>query len=397
MFEGLLSGLLGPMDEHKRNAFLMAAAQALQSKGGTGNAIGSALQGGLLGYQSSRGLEDKRKEEEQQREMRTMQMEQMRRANADQAAIGGVYSRNTMPGNLAPNDDEGNPMPAAPQGINVEGLKSGLLASGPAGLREYANVQGMFKKEQPKYHVVGNALVPEPQSGQAQSQPAYTAPEKPDGPKKGQIREIKSGGNLHTYEFDGKQWQKIASAPQFKPDEPTKPPQGYEPDPARPGALRFVVGGPADPAGGKPTDTERVAAGYASRMQSAEKIMSPIEQTSGKPGVRESILTGFGRPGEALANALPEISGGRSADRQSYRQAQEDWVRAKLRKESGAVIADQEMDREIRTYFPQIGDTPQVIKQKASSRKVAVDAMRTGAGPVMPPNVDDLLRKYGVR
>jgi hypothetical protein len=161
-----------------------------------------------------------------------------------------------------------------------------------------------------------------------------------------------------------------------------KPPAGYRF--AGDGALEIIPGGPADPKSGKATDTERVAAGYASRMQAAEKIMTPLESSAGKPGVRESALAGMGKTGETMANALPEIMGGRSADRQSYRQAQEDWVRAKLRKESGAVIADPEMDREIRTYFPQIGDTPQVIAQKAASRQVAADAMRTAAGPTIP-------------
>ena len=54
--------------------------------------------------------------------------------------------------------------------------------------------------------------------------------------------------------------------------------------------------------------------------------------------------------------------------------------RAKLRKESGAVIADEEMDREIRVYFPQLGDSTAVISQKRDSRKVAQDAMIRSAG-----------------
>jgi hypothetical protein len=64
-----------------------------------------------------------------------------------------------------------------------------------------------------------------------------------------------------------------------------------------------------------------------------------------------------------------------------HRQAQEDWVRAKLRKESGAVIADEEMEREIATYFPKPGDTPQVIKQKAKARETAIQGMKKAAGP----------------
>jgi hypothetical protein len=156
--------------------------------------------------------------------------------------------------------------------------------------------------------------------------------------------------------------------------------------------LEFIPGGPSDPAAGKATDTERMASGYYDRMAAAEKVMKPIEKTAGKPGLREAAMTSFGA--ETAANALPEIMGGRSPERQSYRQAQEDWVRAKLRKESGAVIADTEMDREIRTYFPQVGDGKKVVEQKAAARKVAQNAMRTSAGPVASPGVDDLLDKY---
>jgi hypothetical protein len=65
---------------------------------------------------------------------------------------------------------------------------------------------------------------------------------------------------------------------------------------------------------------------------------------------------------------------------QLYRQAQEDWVRSKLRRESGAVIGEDEMAREIQVYFPQPGDTPAVIEQKRQARAVAVTAMRQAAG-----------------
>ncbi len=176
MLDGLLSGIFGEMTDEKRQGLLAAAAAMMQSRGNAGQAAGAGLQHGLLGYQTARGLTDRRAEEAQMREMRAMQMEQMKRANADQAAVSGVYSRNTMPGNLTPNDDEGNPMPAAPQGLNLEGLKSGLLGAGPAGLREYSTIQSMFKKEEPKYHVVGNALVPEPAARGQSSTPAYQGP-----------------------------------------------------------------------------------------------------------------------------------------------------------------------------------------------------------------------------
>ena len=134
-------------------------------------------------------------------------------------------------------------------------------------------------------------------------------------------------------------------------------------------------------AGKGPTEGERISSGYANRMIASERIMEGLtnpeltkQPITGKPGVVESMAATVPLVGKLGSNVA------RSAERQKYRQAQEDWVRAKLRKESGAVIADEEMDREIRVYFPQLADTPQVIAQKRASRKVAQDAMIQSAG-----------------
>jgi len=60
-----------------------------------------------------------------------------------------------------------------------------------------------------------------------------------------------------------------------------------------------------------------------------------------------------------------------------------------LRKESGAAIGKEEMESEYRTYFPQTGEGPGVIAQKAEARRVATEAMRLNAGaqyrPYVPP------------
>ncbi len=164
------------------------------------------------------------------------------------------------------------------------------------------------------------------------------------------------------------------------------------------GDMREVPYGPAEQT--KPTDTERLAKGYHSRMEASEAILNKVGQA------------GFPTVGTNVAGAIPGV--GAYAERnamtpaqQQYRQAQEDWVRAKLRKESGAVIGKDEMDREISVYFPQPGDSPEVITQKSEARAVAIQAMRDAAGPAIPrapamhsgvpagkPNVDDLVKKY---
>jgi hypothetical protein len=156
-------------------------------------------------------------------------------------------------------------------------------------------------------------------------------------------------------------------------------PAGYEPDPAKPGAVRPIAGGPADV--DKSSDTERVASGYANRMIESGKILADLEKKGvGKPEILETMASaGYGEIGKVASNLA------RSPERQRYRQAQEDWVRAKLRKESGAVIADDEMDREIRVYFPQIGDDAKTVAQKAVSRAQAEQGMINAAGRAYKP------------
>jgi hypothetical protein len=119
------------------------------------------------------------------------------------------------------------------------------------------------------------------------------------------------------------------------------------------------------------TEAERGAAGYLGRMEAAEENL-----TGAKP-------LNFAK--QQGLNRAPGLTNFTLTDKeQVVRQQQEDWVRAKLRKESGAVIGDEEMAREIRTYFPQSGDSQAVLKQKAQSRAQALEQMRTGAGKVKP-------------
>ena len=132
----------------------------------------------------------------------------------------------------------------------------------------------------------------------------------------------------------------------------------------------------------RPTEGESNAAGFAQRMERSQDVISGLPAGS-QPGVRA-----------AVAGSLPVIGGvaqrrAMTAEQQQYKQAADDWIRAKLRKESGAVIGEDEMRKEYETYFPQIGEGPEVIRQKEQARAIATGAMRTSAGrayqPYVPP------------
>jgi hypothetical protein len=143
--------------------------------------------------------------------------------------------------------------------------------------------------------------------------------------------------------------------------------------------------------GGKPTESEQKAAGFAQRMELSNQLIKDIEdkvstqQLAGKdvgtmyPTARTQALSNIPLVGGYLENI------GSSTQQQLYRQAQENWVRANLRKESGAVIGTDEMKDEIKTYFPQPGDKPEKIAQKALAREVTQNAMKTAAGKSYVP------------
>lgn len=132
------------------------------------------------------------------------------------------------------------------------------------------------------------------------------------------------------------------------------------------------------PSTGRPkvTADNQNAAGFYDRMKHAETLLGDYSPDFKDFASVGSVLGG-GAVTSTLANQVMSEKG------QSYYQAAADWVRAKLRKESGAAIGKDEMLNEIRTYFPIPGDTPEVIDQKRQAREIAVSSMHRTAGPAL--------------
>jgi hypothetical protein len=118
----------------------------------------------------------------------------------------------------------------------------------------------------------------------------------------------------------------------------------------------------------KPTDTEYATGIYADRMTNAGKIIEGLEGEG--TSLKDSFLNGL-----PLGNYM--VSG----DYQKFDQAQRDFINAVLRRESGAVISDEEFANARKQYLPQPGDTPEVLEQKRLNRQIAIDGMRRAAGP----------------
>ncbi|MFA3592202.1 hypothetical protein KWE47_03545 [Acinetobacter baumannii] len=143
--------------------------------------------------------------------------------------------------------------------------------------------------------------------------------------------------------------------------------------------------------GGGMTEQQSKDALFGARMQQSNSIINQLE----KSDVSRTLLSRAPIVGEGLSNVLPSFLGGANPQQQQYMQAQRDFINAVLRKESGAVIADSEFENAQKQYFPQIGDSPAVIQQKAKNRQLAVDMIINGSGKVGQENIQKATQQQG--
>ncbi len=122
-----------------------------------------------------------------------------------------------------------------------------------------------------------------------------------------------------------------------------------------------------------PSGEESNAAGFLVRMKDATKLLDTFEG-QGKPNIGTSVSSSIPLVGGYLERSA------QTKEQQQYKNAALAWIRAKLRKESGAAIGKAEAEQEYQNYFPVVGDTKEVIAQKRSLRQSAMDEMRISSG-----------------
>jgi hypothetical protein len=160
-------------------------------------------------------------------------------------------------------------------------------------------------------------------------------------------------------------------------------PEGFAYVPKAPGGVAMPVMGAGGQqlkgiSGGKPTEGETNAAGFAQRMELSNSIINSLPAGS-QPGAMTRTLETIPFVGGVAARS------GQSVQTQQFDQAAQDWIRAKLRKESGAAIGVDEARQEYATYFPVVGDSPEKIAQKAEARRVVTLGMQKSAGKAYEP------------
>lgn len=114
------------------------------------------------------------------------------------------------------------------------------------------------------------------------------------------------------------------------------------------------------------TEGERTAQGFYQRMKNSNDILTSLENDP--KGYNTSQVS------------ISPIERLKSEQRKKYETAQRDWAMANLRKESGAAIGQDEIQQQLSTYFPQAGDSREVIRQKQIMRDQLNKNMANSAG-----------------
>ncbi|MBS0529759.1 MAG: hypothetical protein JSS22_10265 [Proteobacteria bacterium] len=137
---------------------------------------------------------------------------------------------------------------------------------------------------------------------------------------------------------------------------------------------------------GKMTQDQGKAATMTDRMADANTVLTKNENINDtKAGYAGGVLANVPVPGVGKFSDTSLYNYFASPARQQNIQAQRNFVNAVLRQESGAAINQSEFENAQRQYFPQPGDTSQVIEQKRQNRIRAMQGMAREAGPRYQP------------
>lgn len=129
--------------------------------------------------------------------------------------------------------------------------------------------------------------------------------------------------------------------------------------------------------GKPPTEAERKAATLLQRLNfSLNQLQTAVKESpsAASPKVATETLRRLPLIGEVAANAATP------AERQRVESAQLDILDAALTLGTGAAYTREQLEGYRKAYFPQIGDTPSAIRDKAARLDNVINAARIAAG-----------------
>jgi hypothetical protein len=148
----------------------------------------------------------------------------------------------------------------------------------------------------------------------------------------------------------------------------------------RSGTARQVLDSQGQPlqSGKAMTEFQGKSASFADRAAEANRLLGGLKYSPAAINSKNAV-EGVPLIGGALGAATNTLA--LSAQDQQAEQAQRDFINAVLRQESGAAIGASEFDNARKQYFPQPGDSQEVVRQKAANRKTAINGLQRSAGP----------------
>lgn len=144
--------------------------------------------------------------------------------------------------------------------------------------------------------------------------------------------------------------------------------------------------------------------GTASKLTESEgKSTLYLSQMAGAQNVLDKV-GGSASPARVALARSPYTNALAGEDAQKIAQAQEQWAEGFLRAKTGAASTPAEMANNLRTFFPVVGDSEAVIKQKTLAREQAIRDMAIPAGrgaekatprTALPPQVPLVIPQVG--
>lgn len=157
--------------------------------------------------------------------------------------------------------------------------------------------------------------------------------------------------------------QQVASMiqPRVAPAAPVVTPQIGQTAPG----IGIVTSIEAAPPPKAPTEVAGRSGSFAGRMTGAENQLAAVVASGFDPTTASVAAQQIG--------LFPE--GFKSDDVKRFENAKLQWVTALLRRESGAAVPKWELDLYDRAFFPQWGDSPDIIAQKAQVRQQTAQSL----------------------
>lgn len=127
------------------------------------------------------------------------------------------------------------------------------------------------------------------------------------------------------------------------------------------------------------TEFQGKSAAFGDRAMAADKILGELGTNYSPAAINsKNAVEGVPLVGGAMGAITNKFA--LSENDQRAEQAQRDFINAVLRQESGAAIGANEFDNARKQYFPQPGDGPKVLAQKAANRKLVIEGFKRSAG-----------------